>query len=99
MKKRIVLLTAVLLSLSVLGMAQNSGTYTAKKTSTKTVKKTSTKTEKTYQYNPQFEKGWNLRPEIGIGFPLKLEFLLSADQIHLILFWIRNRCGLFSPGD
>lgn len=101
MKKRIVLLTAVLLSLSVLGMAQNSGTYTAKKTSTKTVKKTSTKTEKTYQYKPQFEKGWNLRPEIGIGFPLKLEFLLSAGyQINpYLILGLGTGVGSFHPGD
>lgn len=77
--KRIIFLTVFLLSLSVLGMAQSSGTYTAKKTSTKTVK--------TYKYTPQFEKGWNLRPEISIGFPLKLEFLFSAGyQINPYIF-------------
>ncbi len=77
--KRIIFLTVFLLSLSVLGMAQSSGTYTAKKTSTKTVK--------TYKYTPQFEKGWSLRPEISIGFPLKLEFLFSAGyQINPYIF-------------
>ncbi len=77
--KRIIFLTVFLLSLSVLGMAQSSGTYTAKKTSTKTVK--------TYKYTPQFEKGWNLRPEISIDFPIKLEFLFSAGyQINPYIF-------------
>ena len=91
--KRIIFLTVFLLSLSVLGMAQSSGTYTAKKTSTKTVK--------TYKYTPQFEKGWNLRPEISIGFPLKLEFLFSAGyQINPYIFLgLGTGVGSFCPDD
>lgn len=76
--KRIIFLTAFILSFSLLGMSQSSGSDTAIKTRSKTVK--------TYN-TPQFEKIWNLRPEISIGFPLKLDFLFSAGyQINPYVF-------------
>lgn len=78
--KRLIVLTVFFGLLSITGMAQNSGTYTAKKTTTKTVK--------TYKYTPRFEKGWNLRPEVGVSIPEpKLEFLFSAGyQINPYIF-------------
>ncbi|MDX9695719.1 MAG: hypothetical protein RBT49_08015 [Bacteroidales bacterium] len=79
MMKRKLFLTVVLCFVSICVMGQSSGTYTAKKTKVKTVK--------TYNYIPQFEKGWYLRPEIGVNLPLQFEVLCGAGyQINPFLY-------------
>lgn len=92
MMKRIILLTAFILSFSLLGMSQSSGTYTAKKVNTKTVKVKAT---------PQFEKGWYLRPEVGvsIGHSLNLDVLFNTGYQINPYFFIGMGTGVYSVSD
>lgn len=77
--KRTFILSVVLCFVLLWGMGQNSGTYTAKRTNVKTVT--------THHYLPKFEKGWYLRPEVGISLPLQFEFFCGAGyQINPYLY-------------
>lgn len=77
--KRTFILSVVLCFVLLWGMGQNSGTYTAKRTNVKTVT--------THHYLPKFEKGWYLRPEVGISLPIQFEFLVGAGyQINPYLY-------------
>lgn len=76
--KKTFILSVALCFVSICIMGQNSGTYTAKRTKVKTVN---------HYYLPKFEKGWYLRPEVGISLPIQFEFLVGAGyQINPYLY-------------
>lgn len=86
--KKILILSLVLSFVSICLMGQNSGTYTAKRTRVKTVT--------TNNYLPKFEKGWYLRPEVGISLPIQFEFLCGAGYQINPYFYVGLGAGVGS---